>query len=77
MTKIPNENAKIIKVLEAVLRDAKNAFDYDRAIHRKIAELRKISFDESVAETQRNFDRETAGSLIRKGNEILERLMKG
>lgn len=71
-----NENAKIIKVLEAVLRDAKNVLDYDRAIHRKISELRKMSFDESVQETQRNFDRESAEQLIRKGNEILERLLK-
>lgn len=64
-----NLNEKeVIKVLESILRNAKHVLDYDRQIKIKIAELRKMSLEDSMKLSQQLDDRATAElrSAIRK-----------
>lgn len=77
MTK-PNQSElsryQAISILESILRNARHCMDYDRQIHMKIAELRKMSVEDSIKLSQKQADRATAEELIGKANLILERL---
>jgi len=65
---------QVINMLELILKDAKHFLDYDRAIQRKIAELRGMSLEKSNLIIQYNADLITAKELIQIGNNILDRL---
>jgi len=69
-----NQSEHVIRILESILLNAKHVFDYDRQIRLKIAELRKMSVEDSIKLSQRNDDKATAELLLEKANSILERL---